>query len=58
MARANRLLIVDDDPGHLTTLKTISRSWGYEVLPRQPMVVRLWRRCVPYRWIWYSWMSA
>ena len=31
MARANRLLIVDDDPGHLTTLKTISRSWGYEV---------------------------
>lgn len=30
MDRANRLLIVDDDPGHLATLKTISRSWGYE----------------------------
>lgn len=32
MTRANRLLIVDDDPGHLTALKTISRSWGYEVI--------------------------
>ncbi len=25
------LLIVDDDPGHLATLKTITRSWGYSV---------------------------
>jgi two-component system response regulator HydG len=25
------VLIVDDDPGHLATLKTIVRSWGYEV---------------------------
>ena len=29
--RAARLLIVDDDPGHLSTLKTITRSWGYAV---------------------------
>jgi len=29
--RATKLLIVDDDPGHLTTLKTIARSWGYSV---------------------------
>jgi two-component system response regulator HydG len=29
--RPDRLLIVDDDPGHLTTLKTITRSWGYAV---------------------------
>ncbi|HSO20235.1 MAG TPA: sigma-54 dependent transcriptional regulator, partial [Desulfosarcina sp.] len=29
--RPNRILIVDDDPGHLTTLKTITRSWGYAV---------------------------
>ena len=29
--RATRLLIVDDDPGHLTTLATITRSWGYAV---------------------------
>jgi two-component system response regulator HydG len=26
-----RILIVDDDPGHLVTLKTIVRSWGYPV---------------------------
>jgi len=26
-----RILIVDDDPGHLTALKTLTRSWGYEV---------------------------
>lgn len=26
-----RLLIVDDDPGHLTTLKTVTKSWGYDV---------------------------
>ncbi len=31
VTRNAKLLIVDDDPGHLTTLKTISRSWGYEV---------------------------
>jgi len=29
--RLSRILIVDDDPGHLTTLKTITRSWGYAV---------------------------
>ena len=29
--RATRVLIVDDDPGHLTTLRTITRSWGYAV---------------------------
>ncbi len=26
------ILVVDDDPGHLVALKTIIRSWGYEVL--------------------------
>jgi two-component system response regulator HydG len=30
-SRLNRVLIVDDDPGHLATLKTIIRSWGYKV---------------------------
>jgi two-component system response regulator HydG len=29
--RPTRLLIVDDDPGHLATLKTITKSWGYAV---------------------------
>ena len=29
--RQTRILIVDDDPGHLATLKTIIRSWGYAV---------------------------
>jgi len=29
--RPNRILIVDDDSGHQTTLKTIIRSWGYVV---------------------------
>ncbi len=29
--RPTKILIVDDDPGHLTTLKTITRSWGYAV---------------------------
>jgi two-component system, NtrC family, response regulator HydG len=29
--RSNRILIVDDDPGHLATLKTITRSWGYAI---------------------------
>jgi two-component system response regulator HydG len=26
-----KILIVDDDPGHLAALKTITRSWGYAV---------------------------
>ena len=26
-----RILVVDDDPGHLTTLETIIKSWGYAV---------------------------
>jgi len=26
-----RILIVDDDPGHLTSLRTVIRSWGYRV---------------------------
>jgi len=30
--RLTKILIVDDDPGHLATLKTITRSWGYAVL--------------------------
>ena len=29
--RPAKLLIVEDDPGHLTTLRTIARSWGYSV---------------------------
>jgi two-component system response regulator HydG len=29
--RQTKILIVDDDPGHLTTLRTIIRSWGYAV---------------------------
>ena len=29
--RPAKLLIVEDDPGHLTTLRTIARSWGYTV---------------------------
>ncbi len=29
--RPTRLLIVDDDPSHLATLKTITRSWGYAI---------------------------
>ncbi|MBI5551036.1 MAG: sigma-54-dependent Fis family transcriptional regulator [Desulfobacterales bacterium] len=29
--RQTKILIVDDDPGHLATLKTITRSWGYAV---------------------------
>ena len=29
--RATRILIVDDDPGHLAALRTITRSWGYSV---------------------------
>jgi two-component system response regulator HydG len=28
---STRILIVDDDPGHLSALKTITRSWGYDV---------------------------
>jgi two-component system, NtrC family, response regulator HydG len=27
--RPTKILIVDDDPGHLAALKTITRSWGY-----------------------------
>jgi two-component system response regulator HydG len=30
-SRSAKLLIVEDDPGHRTTLKTIARSWGYTV---------------------------
>ena len=26
-----KILVVDDDPGHLVTLKTIVKSWGYRV---------------------------
>lgn len=29
--RSNPILVVDDDHGHLTTLKTIIQSWGYRV---------------------------
>jgi two-component system response regulator HydG len=31
LPRPTQILIVDDDPGHLITLKTITRSWGYAV---------------------------
>ena len=31
MKRQFHVLVVDDDPGHLTTLRTIIKSWGYEV---------------------------
>jgi len=30
-SKTTRILIVDDDPGHLVSLKTITRSWGYIV---------------------------
>jgi two-component system response regulator HydG len=29
--KPGKILIVDDDPGHRITLKTITRSWGYAV---------------------------
>ncbi|MFH1156695.1 MAG: sigma 54-interacting transcriptional regulator [Pseudomonadota bacterium] len=29
--KSTRILIVDDDPGHLTAIRTIVRSWGYDV---------------------------
>ncbi len=29
--RSTKILIVDDDPGHLTTLKTLIKSWGYAI---------------------------
>ncbi|HHP7233584.1 MAG TPA: sigma-54-dependent transcriptional regulator [Desulfobacterales bacterium] len=29
--KSSHVLIVDDDPGHLATLKTIVKSWGYQV---------------------------
>ncbi len=31
LRKTTKILIVDDDPGHLTTLKTITKSWGYTV---------------------------
>lgn len=30
--KKNRILVVDDDPGHLTTVETIVKSWGYKAL--------------------------
>ena len=27
--KTTKILIVDDDPGHLVSLKTVIRSWGY-----------------------------
>jgi two-component system response regulator HydG len=32
MQKKPKILIVDDDSGHLTTLKTITKSWGYNVV--------------------------
>ncbi|MBT8359098.1 MAG: response regulator, partial [Deltaproteobacteria bacterium] len=29
--KTTKILIVDDDPGHLVSVKTIIRSWGYHV---------------------------
>ena len=29
MPKTTKRLIVDDDPGHLVSLKTVIRSWGY-----------------------------
>ncbi len=31
MEPKNRILVVDDDPGHRTMLKTLMTGWGYEV---------------------------
>ena len=31
MPKQTHMLVVDDDTGHLATLKTIARSWGYRV---------------------------
>jgi two-component system response regulator HydG len=31
MSKNTRILIVDDDPGHLVSLKTVVKSWGYTV---------------------------
>ena len=31
MEPKNRILVVDDDPGHRTMLKTLVTGWGYEV---------------------------
>lgn len=31
LAKQTHLLVVDDDSGHLATLQTIARSWGYRV---------------------------
>ena len=30
-AKTTRIMIVDDDPGHLISLATVIRSWGYQV---------------------------
>ena len=29
--KTTKILVVDDDPGHLVSVKTIIRSWGYGV---------------------------
>jgi two-component system response regulator HydG len=29
--KKTKILLVDDDPGHLVSLKTITKSWGYQV---------------------------
>jgi len=29
--KPTKILVVDDDPGHLTSLKTVIKSWGYAV---------------------------
>ena len=29
--KKTKILVVDDDPGHLVSVKTIIRSWGYGV---------------------------
>ncbi len=31
VTKRTSVLIVDDDPGHLVSVKTITRSWGYQV---------------------------
>ena len=31
MSKKTKILIVDDDPGHLVSVKTIAASWGYAV---------------------------
>jgi two-component system response regulator HydG len=41
MTSSVEILIVDDDPGHLTTLKTIIKSWGYRVAGAEDGLVAL-----------------